>query len=39
MFEYFESLFNRNNKEKLEYTPAERMGISEQGLAHKSLAR
>ncbi len=27
MFEYFESLFNRNNKERLEYTPAERMGI------------
>ena len=28
MFEYFESLFNRNNKKRLEYTPAERMGIS-----------
>jgi len=27
MFEYFESLFNRNNKERLEYTPAEGMGI------------
>ena len=27
MFEYFESLFNRNNKERLEYTPAERTGI------------
>ena len=27
MFEYFESLFNRNNKERPEYTPAERMGI------------
>ncbi len=26
MFEYFESLFNRNDKERLEYTPAEKMG-------------
>ena len=27
MFEYFESLFNRNNKERREYTSDERMGI------------